>query len=96
MQAVYWYVEFELLTEVVMKRPVFRDVRLYGPIKVIGMKAGGKLVFLLGLLFNPVDGGNMFFQNLPDFQQMTWPYIPEDSALYILIFLFLYHCCILP
>jgi hypothetical protein len=47
MQAVYWYVEFELLSEVTMKRSVLLDVKLFGPLKVIGMEVCAKLVSCL-------------------------------------------------
>jgi hypothetical protein len=51
------FVEFGILTAVVMKSSIFWDV--------IGSSACCLLhaCFLLGLLFNPEDGGNIFLQN---------------------------------
>jgi hypothetical protein len=37
--------------------------------------------FLLGLFFNPEDGGDMFLRNI-DFQHTTQHYIPEDRPLH--------------
>jgi hypothetical protein len=38
--------------------------------------------FLLGLFFDPEDGGDMFLRNVFDFQRTTRYYIPEDSTLH--------------
>jgi hypothetical protein len=37
--------------------------------------------FLLGFIFLPDDGGDMYFRNVIDFQQTTLRYIPKDKAL---------------
>jgi hypothetical protein len=38
--------------------------------------------FLLGLIFNPEDGGDMLLQYVCCFQQATWHYIVEDKTLH--------------
>jgi hypothetical protein len=37
--------------------------------------------FLLGLLVNPEEGGDMFHQNFGDFQLITWRCFREDRTL---------------
>jgi hypothetical protein len=37
--------------------------------------------FLLGLFFDPEDVGDVFFQNVFEFQRTTWLYTPEDGTL---------------
>jgi hypothetical protein len=40
--------------------------------------------FLLGLFFDPEDGGNMFLRHVVDFERTTWRYIPGDRTLHYL------------
>jgi hypothetical protein len=37
--------------------------------------------FLLGLIFDPEEVGDMFLRNVVDFQRITRRYIPEDRIL---------------
>jgi hypothetical protein len=62
MQAVYWYVEFEVLTAVDMKWSIFWDIKLCGPLKVISMKVGGRLDSCLAYSLT-VKMEMMFFHN---------------------------------
>jgi hypothetical protein len=37
--------------------------------------------FMLGLLFDPEYGNDMFLEMSVDFQRTTWRYVPEDRTL---------------
>jgi hypothetical protein len=77
-----------------MKNSVFWDITLCSPLKVSwhfgGTSSGSKQSsawyllhagFLLGLFFDPEDGGDMFLRTLVDYQRTTQHYIPEDRTL---------------
>jgi hypothetical protein len=38
--------------------------------------------FLIGFLFNPEDGGDIFYETLDEFYQIARRYVPEDITLH--------------
>jgi hypothetical protein len=61
-----------------MRSSVLWDITPYSPLKV-SRHFGGTL--LLGLLFDPEDGGDMFLRTSGEFQLTSRRYIPEDRTL---------------
>jgi hypothetical protein len=53
---------FEVLTAVVMKSSVFWDITLCSPVEAVKHMLSHR--FLLGLVFGPEDGGEMFLRNV--------------------------------
>jgi hypothetical protein len=65
-----YYVQFEVLTEAVVKSSIFWYIKTCSPLKVNRhclLYAG----LVLGSLFSPEDGGDTFIQNVGYFQQDT-------------------------
>jgi hypothetical protein len=71
-----------------LKSTIFWYMKQCTPLKV-NRRFGGKCRklatcfhsdFLLGLFFNPEDGGDIFFSNVGDLQRTTRRYVPEVST----------------
>jgi hypothetical protein len=56
----YLWLGFEVLTAVVMKGTIFWNITPCSPLKINRRFVGG---FLLGLFFDPEDGGDIFLRN---------------------------------
>jgi hypothetical protein len=68
MESVRNHAGFEVLTAAIMKSSIFWDITPCSPLKVnrrfVLLVACFHAGFLLGLFFDPEDGGDMFLRNI--------------------------------
>jgi hypothetical protein len=69
-----------------MKSAIFWGIMPCSPFEAEPLATCFNAGFLLGIFFDPEDGGDIFLRNIGWLSMATLRYIPEDSILHN-------HCC---